>query len=110
MSKKLLSKQNLSLEEWQQFSKKIEKERGFDEESVLEQSLLLGEEVGELFKAIRRNSTDILDDNVNSKDREIANEMADILMYLFGLANRLNIDLEEAIKNKEKINQTRKWD
>jgi len=30
------------------------KERGFENETVLEQCLLLGEEVGELFKAVRK--------------------------------------------------------
>lgn len=36
-------------------------------------------------------------------------ELADVAIYLFGLAEMNNIDLEEAIETKMKINEQRKY-
>lgn len=43
-----------TLNDFQQYVREMEAERGFTEKTVLEVCLLLGEEVGELFKAVRR--------------------------------------------------------
>jgi NTP pyrophosphatase (non-canonical NTP hydrolase) len=106
---KLFIKENSTLRDFQKYAEVMEKERGFEKETILEQCLLLGEEIGELFKAVRKNKTKISFDNENSRAKEVSYEMADIMMYLFCLANRLNVDLEEAIKKKEEINKQRKW-
>ena len=45
------------------------------------------------------------------KDKEhLASELADVALYLLELASVTDIDLEEAILNKLKINKTREWD
>lgn len=65
--------------------------------------LLLGEEVGELFKSVRKTSG-VGVDVAAQTDENPAHEMADILIILATIANRLGIDLEEAIRSKEEIN------
>ena len=47
---------NASLAQLQAFVIDFERERGFSEESIIQKCLLLGEEVGELFKAVRVES------------------------------------------------------
>jgi NTP pyrophosphatase (non-canonical NTP hydrolase) len=45
------------------------------------------------------------------KDKaELASELADVALYLLELASITDIDLEEAILKKLKINKTREWD
>jgi hypothetical protein len=47
-------KSNPTLCDYQQYVSEMIKERGFTENTVLQNSLMLGEEVGGLFKAIRK--------------------------------------------------------
>jgi NTP pyrophosphatase (non-canonical NTP hydrolase) len=45
------------------------------------------------------------------KDRaELASELADVTLYLLQLASVTGIDLEQAVLEKLKTNQTREWD
>jgi NTP pyrophosphatase (non-canonical NTP hydrolase) len=47
----------------------------------------------------------------NAKDQdELADELADVALYLLQLASITGIDLEQAILNKIEINKTREWD
>lgn len=77
-------------------------------QTVLDKCLLLGEEVGELFKAIRKATN--LKTDVNSNIGTVKEEIADILIYLCAISNRLEIDMEEAFREKEEINKNRKWE
>ena len=86
---------------------KLEEERGFSDQSVKEKCLLLGEEVGELFKAVRKREGVKVD--LNSNFGSIDEELADILIYLCAIANRYDVDLETAFREKEKINHQRVW-
>ena len=99
--------QNPDLKSIQQYVKELENERGFDHQTVIEKCLLLGEEIGELFKAVR--NTEKIKIDTNSQKHEISNELADILIYLCAIANRYNIDLETAFLQKEEINKKRIW-
>lgn len=99
--------ENTTLKGLQNYVKELEKERGFDGENIFNKCILLGEEVGELFKAIRKETNSLIDHNSNFEPA--ARELADILIILSTIANRLNIDLEEAIREKEEINRTRNW-
>jgi len=47
-------KENPTLKDFQEYVKKLEIERGFNNENVLQKCLLLGEEIGELNKAVRK--------------------------------------------------------
>jgi NTP pyrophosphatase (non-canonical NTP hydrolase) len=39
----------------------------------------------------------------------VVEELADVLIYLCAIANRLGISLDEALHKKEEINETRTW-
>ena len=41
-----------TLTEFQQYVSELETERGFEHQTIIDKCLLLGEEVGELFKAV----------------------------------------------------------
>ncbi len=98
---------NSSLHEMQEHVARAEVERHFNTQSAAEKCLLLGEEVGELFKAVRKSSGMAVDPQ--SEVREVANELADILNYLLAIANRYEIDLGQAFVAKEQINEARTW-
>lgn len=85
-------------------------ERGFDKASDLETFLLFSEEVGEMAKAIRK-SRHLFDESTttNEKKHDLAEEMADVLSYLLDLANHFNIDLAQALQEKEAENDKRTW-
>jgi NTP pyrophosphatase (non-canonical NTP hydrolase) len=92
----------------QRYVTELEVERGFAEQTVLDKCLLLGEEVGELFKAIRKSAGLLIDES--SSIGEVGEELADILIYLCAIANRRGIDLEAAFRGKEARNHTRTWE
>ncbi len=96
-----------NLKNLQYYVCELEVERGFENQTIIQKCLLLGEEVGELFKAIRKTENLLIDQN--SQTHEVANELADILIYLCAIANRKGIDLESAFRKKEEINKNRRW-
>lgn len=100
-------KSNCSLAELQRYVAAAEKERGFAAESTVQKCLLLGEEVGELFKAVRRASG--LGVDSTSRIGEIGEELADVLLFLLAIANRCGVDLETALREKVNVNSKRVW-
>ena len=105
---KLFLKENPTLKDFQKYVHELEIERGFIDQNVVQKCLLLGEEVGELFKAVRKMES-ISIDKQNSKLTTVEEELADILIYICSIANRYNIDLEKAFRNKEEVNKDRVW-
>jgi NTP pyrophosphatase (non-canonical NTP hydrolase) len=95
------------LADLQRYVRELEQERGFTENTILQNALMLGEEMGELFKSIRKAEKMRLDGN--SQVGKIEEEMADILIYLCSIANRYEIDLEKAFREKEEANKGRTW-
>jgi len=106
---KLNLKKEPTLKDFQKYVKDMRIERNFNEETILEECLLLGEEVGELFKAIRKHKTRITFDNSNSKVTQVEEEISDVLTMLICVANNAGVDIEQAFRNKEEINKKRKW-
>jgi len=100
-------KENPTLNDFQNYVVELENERGFINQTAVEKCLLLGEEVGELFKAVRKKQQIKIDNN--SKVTTVGEELADILIYICAIANRFDINLEEAFRQKEDINKERKW-
>ncbi|SDH91648.1 NTP pyrophosphatase, house-cleaning of non-canonical NTPs [Vibrio xiamenensis] len=100
-------KANPQLVDFQNYVKELEVERGFSDQRVNDKCLLLGEEVGELFKAVRKAEGIAVDPQ--SKVGDIGDELADIFIYLCSIANRYQIDLESAFVNKEQKNSQRTW-
>ena len=100
-------KEKPTLNAYQKYVAELEVERNFIEQTVIEKCLLLGEEVGELFKSIRKKEG--LNIDINSNTSQISYELADIFIFLCAIANRYNINLEEAFRTKEEINKKRNW-
>ncbi|MBI5654217.1 hypothetical protein HZC53_00985 [Candidatus Uhrbacteria bacterium] len=100
-------KENPSLRDLQEYVKKMTAERGFDHEGVTEKFVLMMEEVGELAKAVRKTQGMHLDQN--STKYRTDHEAADVFFYLLDICNKLGIDLEMALRDKEEINKTRSW-
>jgi NTP pyrophosphatase (non-canonical NTP hydrolase) len=96
-----------SIAQIQAYVSEMEVERGFTQNTIEQTALLLGEEIGELFKAIRKQKEMPLD--ANSQVHNIDEELADVLIYLCSIANRCGINLDEAVRKKEEINKTRQW-
>lgn len=96
-----------TLADMQRYVAELEVERGFQGQDVVQKALLLGEEVGELFKALRKSQGLSIDPQ--SKVGSVSEELADILIYLCAIANRFGIQLEEAFRLKEEINMRRNW-
>lgn len=106
---KLHLKQTPTLADIQQYVAALEQERGFAKDTVLEKYLLLSEEIGELAKCIRKSASSMRTDAAKQYDFDTAGEFGDIVILLCTLANRLNVDLEQAFRDKEEINKQRKW-
>ncbi len=96
-----------TLANFQKYVEQLETERGFAKQTTIDKCLLLGEEIGELFKAVRKTEGLLIDENSNFS--EIGDELSDIFIYLCAIANRKNIDLESAFRNKEEKNKQRTW-
>ncbi|MEJ2637221.1 MAG: MazG nucleotide pyrophosphohydrolase domain-containing protein [Calditrichia bacterium] len=95
------------LKDYQEYVAELERERGFEEQSARDKCLLLGEEVGELFKAVRKAEGIRIDPA--SRVSELEGELADIFIYLCAIANRFDIDLKAAFLKKEAKNKKRTW-
>lgn len=84
--------------------------RGFGQQPVEQELLLLTEEIGELAKAIRKDKTTMAIDNQKIKNYDsIESEIADVFIVLTSICNTLNINLYDAIIEKEQINIKRNW-
>ena len=101
-------KSNPTLDDFQKYVNELELERGFSEQNVIEKCLLLGEEIGELYKAVRKSENLSIDRSSNIG--KVSDELADILIYILSIANRYDVSLEEAFRVKEEINKKRKWE
>ena len=101
-------KQNPTLTDLQEYIKQMKIERGFSTEDKVYECFLLTEELGELCKAVRKTEAGGKMDP-NSKVGEVAEELADVLMFTLSIANQHNINLEQALREKEAINAKRTW-
>ena len=103
-------KEDTSLVELQNYINNVLEIRGFNNQSIELKLMLLMEEVGELAKSIRKNSTRLPIDRCKINNySSIEEEIADVLIVLFSIANKLQIDLYDAFLKKEKENIKRKW-
>lgn len=98
-----------TLKDLQNYMDEVCKERGWVKDSYSEKFLLFTEEVGELAKAMRK-AVGLYEEKAKQKQVELAEEFADVLSYLLDLANYFQIDLEQAFREKEQINQNRTWE
>lgn len=101
-----------NLQKWQEEVSDIVQNRGWTRD-WLKMHFLFMEEVGELTSAIRNvqkfhTEVDSTDNEKKAKEN-IKEEFADVLMYLFDLANYFEVDLDQALRDKISINQDREW-
>ncbi|MGE3726079.1 MAG: MazG nucleotide pyrophosphohydrolase domain-containing protein [Candidatus Sericytochromatia bacterium] len=103
-----------AMADYQRYIHQLEILHGWQDVDLIHNCFLLGEEVGELFKAIRRTEKLYLQATESSPEKaavktEVAEEIVDVFNYLLALANRLEIDLEAAFRAKNAHNQNRTW-
>ena len=96
-----------SLREIQAYIKKMMADRGFLNNKIPNEMMMLTEEVGELSKALREHIGGRFDEKTSRKD--VKEEFADILVVLMVIANLLEIDIYDAFIEKEKVNFSRNW-
>lgn len=105
----LLNNKN-SIDEVQEYIKRVITIRGFSEQKVQDKMLLLLEETGELAKAIRKTLPETpIDYEKIENYTDIEEEIADVFIVLVSICNKLNINLFNAIKQKEGKNIKRQW-
>lgn len=93
--------------ELQRYVSIFEIERGFDSQSALEKCVLLGEEVGELFRAVRSEAG--IKTDPNSQKSSVGEEIADVIIYLLAIANRFDVEVGQEIRIKAERNAGREW-
>ena len=96
-----------SLQALQAYVWDMNKERGFDLKDPAKKMLLLTEEVGELAKAVRKVAG--LKFTSTTKQTELTEEIADVLIVLLGLSSLVGIDAYNALVAKELKNRERIW-
>lgn len=79
--------------------------RSWNEEQPEKILTLLYGEVAELEKAVRLNQQGV--SRTDNPDADVAAELADVQLYVIHLANKLGIDISEAVSAKERINADR---
>ena len=80
------------------------REKDHHPELLKDYFLKLAEEVGELSRAMRKG---LKASDINQIKGTIDEELWDVIYYSLAIANLYGIDLEQAIKAKESINQSR---
>lgn len=98
-----------SLSTLQKYMHQVTIDRGFDDETPTEIMLLMVEEIGELAKALRKQSGLKTDQAKQDAYGNLETEIADVFIYLLSLCNACNIDLAQAFKDKEGENSQRVW-
>lgn len=102
--------ENNTLQEVQKYIKDVIEIRGFSNQEIEKTMLLFLEEVGELAKSIRKSATDMsIDSNKANHYDTIESEVADVFIVLCSVCNKLEIDLYQALKDKEEENIKRIW-
>ena len=94
-------KEDNTLEEVQEYIRKVIEIKGFSNQSIEQAMLLLTEEIGELAKAIRKEKTTMSIDNNKIRNYDtIESEVADVFIVLCTICNKLNINLFSSVKYK----------
>jgi len=101
--------------DFQRYVHDLEAFHGWLDVDLVHNCFLLGEEMGELFKGVRRVQR-LFDEPEKARADEadpvanVGEEIIDVLNYLLAIANRLDIDVEQAFRAKNARNLERTWD
>ena len=102
-------KDDPTLRDLQTYIAQVCEERGWTKDSPAEKFVLFIEEVGELAKAMRKKAG-LYEEKARQRDLSLEEEFADVLSYVLDLANAYHVDLDQAFREKEALNQSRKWE
>ena len=100
-----------SMRDFQRYIHELEALHGWLDVDLVHNCFLMGEEVGELFKAVRKHLKFYekgAEAEAESK-AHVSEEIVDVFNYLLAIANRLDIDVEAAFRDKNARNQKRSW-
>ena len=99
---------------FQTYVHELEEMHGWLDVDLVHNCFLMGEEVGELFKAVRKynrlfDQGEVDPPSQDDAKEHLAEEIVDVLNYLLAIANRTDIDVEAAFRAKNAKNQLRTW-
>lgn len=101
-----------AMQEYQKYIHDLEALHGWLKLDLVHNCFLMGEEVGELFKAVRKYNK-LYDEGPSTPTDKarahVAEELVDVFNYLLAIANRVGVDLEQAFREKNALNQQRTW-
>ena len=100
---------NATMSDYQALIHSLETHHGWLDVDLIHNCFMMGEEVGELFGAIRQYEAYFKKAGVTASKEDIAEEIVDVFNYLLAIANRLDIDVEEAFRKKNARNFVRTW-
>ena len=103
-------KENPSLKNYQQYVHDMEEHFGWLEHDLVMNCFFLGEEMGELFRAVRYTEKMGFDPKKEVENQSVAEELVDVFNYVLAIANRLDIDMEQAFREKNSKNMQRTWE
>jgi NTP pyrophosphatase (non-canonical NTP hydrolase) len=102
-----------SMKDYQRYIHELEKLHGWLKVDLVHNCFLMGEEVGEVFKAVRRYNK-LFDEGTSTPAEQaraqLGEELVDVFNYLLAIANRTGVDLEQAFREKNARNQQRTWE
>jgi NTP pyrophosphatase (non-canonical NTP hydrolase) len=98
---------DITLEALQNYIHRMIIDRGFEKETVDQTLILLMEELGELAKAVRKESG--MKFSETTRRTELEEELADVQIVLLVLADKLGMDMRTAVAAKERKNSNRVW-
>jgi NTP pyrophosphatase (non-canonical NTP hydrolase) len=101
--------QSPKMQDYQRYVEGLEAFHGWLDVDLIHNCFLMGEEVGELFKSIRKYERFFETADENNAIEHVGEEIVDVLNYLLAIANRLDIDVESAFRKKNTHNLTRTW-
>lgn len=100
------------MKDYQRYIHELEALHGWLKLDLVHNCFLMGEEVGEVFKAVRRYEK-LFDEGRGTPTPEaraqLGEELVDVFNYLLAIANRVGVDLEQAFREKNARNQQRTW-
>ncbi|QDQ02257.1 pyrophosphatase [Lysinibacillus fusiformis] len=99
----------MDISSMQKYVKQFSEEKGFHVNTTHTRTLYLVTEVGELAKEILSISFNPSEEKVSLVKENIGLEMYDVIYNVLDLANRLEIDVENACRKKMEINKHRIW-
>ena len=100
---------NAVMADYQALIQRLEAHHGWLDVDLIHNCFLMGEEVGELFSAIRQYAAYFKEGGDSASKQDVAEEIVDVFNYLLAIANRLDIDVEEAFRQKNARNFKRTW-